>query len=212
MNSRYPIEPLDQRTHRPMTPQQLVKLMLASDNAVSTASLMAEASVHLPRRGTRWIASFRNEFGRQQTKTTSRTEYLEALAIARQWEAEARKRRTPQSNPPKGASFRVAPGSSERDLGCLTQREVAAIMNLTERGVRQIEKRAIEKLRRHPAFGHLWRQYLAGELDESVFAPSMGSSLSADEVAVLITLTSGPFERRALHKAVLIINANSQPV
>ena len=215
MNIRYPIENLDQPKgpkQGPLTFEQFVEMVLESDNAVSIASLIAEASVHLPRRGTRWIASFRNEFGRQQTKTTSRTDYQEALAIARHWEEEARKRRTPQSNPPKGASFRVAPNSSARDLGCLTQREVAAIMRLTERGVREIEKRAIAKLRRHPAFGRLWRQYLAGELGESGFKHSIGSNLSAAEVAVLITLTSTPFERQALHKVMLFIDATSQPI
>jgi DNA-directed RNA polymerase sigma subunit (sigma70/sigma32) len=52
----------------------------------------------------------------------------------------------------------------------LTQKEVAVIMKLSERSIRQIEKRAIRKLMQHPALRQIWRDYLAGELDEDQLA------------------------------------------
>jgi Sigma-70, region 4 len=41
-----------------------------------------------------------------------------------------------------------------------TQREIALLMGLSERAVREIEKRALRKLRQHPAMRGLWREWI----------------------------------------------------
>ena len=41
------------------------------------------------------------------------------------------------------------------------------ILRISERAVRQIEKRAIEKLRRHPVLQGLWREMKTGDIKEA---------------------------------------------
>jgi Sigma-70, region 4 len=52
-----------------------------------------------------------------------------------------------------------------------TQKEIAIFMGLSERAVREIEKRALRKLRQHPAMRALFREWIgegatsAGDLE-----------------------------------------------
>ena len=137
--------------------------MLLDDPDVPSAKGLIEASVRRPARGKRWIASFRNQVGRQEWKSTGLTDKSAALILAKEWEAaERRKRGFVKNPPPQKALIRVT-GGGKGDTGLFTQKEVAAILQVSERAVRAIERRAIEKLRRHPALRQLWREWATGE-------------------------------------------------
>ena len=77
------------------------------------------------------------------------------------------------SQPARPARLRVrrrkGEGTSPRfpQIGPLSQAEVAAVLNLTERGVRAVEKRALAKLRAHPLMRQLLREYLTGETGDA---------------------------------------------
>jgi len=165
--------------------------------------ILAEASVHLPRRGTKWVALFMgSEPGRQVWRSTGLTDRAAALALARKWEAQARKQRLVQGGRPKPASVRVRrsrSGTSGSTL--LTQKEVAALLGMSERGVRNVEKRALAKLRRHPALRSLWGQ-IKGETSECAIAWAAG------EVATLFSLANGPHERHALKRLFGLVVRN----
>jgi DNA-binding XRE family transcriptional regulator len=81
----------------------------------------------------------------------------------------------------------------------LTQAEVAMLLNLSERSVREIEKRAFRKLRAHPMLRELWQQFLAGELEEST------SSLSLHEIAALFQLAHTSEESHVLRKVLRLV-------
>jgi AspT/YidE/YbjL antiporter-like protein len=96
------------------------------------------------------------ERGNQVWRSTGLTDRDAALAQARTWEAEARIQRQALGKQPRRAAVRVRRSSAESGgFGPLTQREVAALMKLSERAVRNIEKRALGKLKNHPALGML---------------------------------------------------------
>jgi hypothetical protein len=46
---------------------------------------------------------------------------------------------------------------------CFTQKQVALALGMSERGVREAERRALEKLRHHPLLQHIWQQYQRGQ-------------------------------------------------
>jgi transcriptional regulator len=91
--------------------------------------------------------------------------------------------------------------SSPADSAPLTQKEVAALLGMSERGVRNIEKRALAKLRNHPALRSLWGQ-IKGETSESATA------WSSEEVAALFALADGPVERQALKRLFGLVVRN----
>jgi len=157
--------------------------------------ILAEASVHLPRRGTKWVALFTGpEPGRQVWRSTGLTDRDAALALAREWEAQARRQRLARGRRPRPASMRVRRSTSgTAGPAPLTQKEVAALLGMSERGVRNVEKRALAKLRRHPALRSLWSQ-IKGETSESATA------WTAEEVAALFAMADGPHERHALKR------------
>ena len=157
--------------------------------------ILAEASVHLPRRGTRWVAVFTGtEPGKQIWRSTGLTDRVAALALARKWEAQARRHRLAQGTRQRPAAVRVRRASSGTNQpGALTQKEVAALLGMSERGVRNVEKRALAKLRQHPALRSLWSQ-IKGETSESATA------WTAKEVAVLFALGDASNERQALKR------------
>jgi Sigma-70, region 4 len=155
--------------------------------------VLAEASVHLPRRGTKWVAVYTGpEHGKQIWKSTGLTDRTAALALARKWEAQARRQRLAQ-----GAWQRPGTGGPAR----LTQKEVAALLNMSERGVRKAEKRALAKLRKHPALRSLWGQ-IKGETSESAI------TWQAEEVAALFALAAGSQERQALKRLFGLVVRN----
>jgi hypothetical protein len=176
-----------------MTPEDLADILLEWNVKPPLGWLLDEASAHRPRRGARWVASFRNERGKQQWKTTGLTDYKVALRLAREWEEQARRKRASQGALAKGRS------TTGRALGGLTQPEVAAVLQISVRAVRQIEHRAIEKLRQNPALRRLWLEYLKGEMEESV-PGAAAYRLSFDEIVALFHLTATQFERQALGK------------
>src|SRR4029077_10487907 len=73
-----------------MKPTIIVNILLEGNNWVRV--LMGEASIHLPRRGKKWVASFTGLAG-QQWKSTGTADYAIALARAREFEAAARVQR-----------------------------------------------------------------------------------------------------------------------
>jgi hypothetical protein len=181
-----------------MNPEDLVDILLEWDIKPPLGWLIDEASAHRPRRGARWVASFRDETGKQRWKTTGLTDYKLALSLAREWEAQARRKRVSRGTLVKGRS------TTGRGLGGLTQLEVAAVLRISVRAVREIEQRAMEKLRRHPGLRHVWQEFLRGEIEES--APGAAAyRLSFPEIVALFQLTASPFERQALGKVLDLI-------
>jgi hypothetical protein len=142
-----------------MEPEKIVDILLGSDEPVDARSLI-EASVHLPRRGRRWVASYRGETGRQVWRTTGLRDRAAALALAQGWEAVARRKRAAQPVLPRKPPLRVRPGGPG-----LTQKEVGLVLGLSERAVRSIEKQALAKLR--DALRGVWREWKGGEVQEA---------------------------------------------
>jgi Sigma-70, region 4 len=192
-----------------MGPKEIVEILIETDGRVDARSLV-EVSVHLPRRGSRWVASFRDETGRQVWRTTGLRDREPALVLARRWEGEAKGRRAAQGAMPPKPIIRVRPGSGERELGLLTQREVAAIMRISERTVRSIEKRAFDKLRRHPALRDFWREHETGEIAEAALPARRAWALSRVEIAAVNGLAQTPIERQALRKLLALTQGGNQ--
>jgi len=185
-----------------MGPKEIVEILIHADGPVCVRSLI-EASVHLPRRSSRWVAAFRGENGRQVWRTTGLREREPALVLAKRWEKEARQKRAAQGALPRKPTIRVRPGSAEREAGLLTQQEVASLLHLSLRTVRETERSAFEKLRRHPALRDLWQEWVTGEVKEALPTPSAWT-LSRAEIAAVWALTRTPFERHALRKVIAL--------
>ena len=170
--------------------QQIVEILLAGEPR------LVEATVHLPKRGTVWVAAFTGPAGRQMWRTTGLTDRNQALLVARKWEADAREERARLGRTPRTPVWRVRRPASETPTGPMTQKEVAMLLGISERAVREIEHRALRKIRSHPLMREVWRQYLAGELDEEQLI------LTAAEIEALYNLVSSTEERRLLQKVL----------
>jgi hypothetical protein len=147
---------------------------------------LAEASVHKPKRGRVYMAVFTGPRGGQIWRSTGRKDREQALVLARQWEAQARSQRARAGLADKKPSWRVRRPASSTGICLLSQREVGMLLNLSERAVRQIERRAFEKLRSHPLMRQIWQQYLAGELEEH------RATLSKEEVEAVSNMARTP--------------------
>jgi hypothetical protein len=135
----------------PMNATLLVRRLLEDDQ-----SRLAEATVRLPPRGSRWIAVYTGDApGEQVARSTGLTDREAALDLARQWETEARERRAQNQHRVGAGALRAGHAGP----GALTQAQVAAILNLSPRSVRAIEKRAVRKLRRHPLVRQMWKEF-----------------------------------------------------
>lgn len=178
-----------------MKPSQIVQKLL--EEAEWVRALIGEASVHRPRRGKIWVASFTGSNG-QQWKSTGTTDRALALVRANEFAAAARAQRANSGSPdnPRKPGLRQVAGASG---GGLTQREVGLVLGLSERAVRAIERRALQKLARHPDLRELWRDYLAGGLTEQT------QRLSLPEIQALVGLTRSRAERAALRKALALV-------
>jgi hypothetical protein len=185
-------------------PNELVEILIQSDGPVCARALI-EVSVHLPSRATRWVAAFRDETGRKVWRSTGLREREPALALAKEWEADAKRKRAAQGAAPPRLTIRVRPGST-----CLSQKEVAAILRISERAVRQIEKTAIEKLRRHPVLKGIWREWETGELKEAMSRAASPWQLSRAEIVAVYALALTPVERRALQKLLALAQGGSR--
>jgi hypothetical protein len=160
---------------------------------------LIEATVRLPPRSGIWVAVYTgSEPGKQIWRTTGLTDREAALTLARKWETEARRQRAASSVLSRKPTIRVRYGSGEAAIGLLTQKEVAAVLGLSVRAIREIERRAFEKLRRHPALRQFWREHVIGDVEENV----RSHDFSRPEVAALFGLVRTRLERRALHKVL----------
>ncbi|MHB8524108.1 MAG: sigma factor-like helix-turn-helix DNA-binding protein [Limisphaerales bacterium] len=164
-----------------------------------------EASVRRPPRGTRWIAVFTGPVpGQQIWRSTGMRDRAAALALAKKWEAQARQQRAASRRVPTKPSVRVRRGSGEAAAGLLNQKQVGAIMGLSVRTVRDIERRAFGKLRRHPALRQFWREHVTGGVEEAVASPDLDGA----EIAALFNLTRTALEQQALTKLLAMMLAD----
>jgi len=183
-----------------LTADRIVELLLDPE--------LIEATVRRPPRSRIWVAVFTGkEPGKQVWRTTSLTDRDAALALARQWEAEARRERAASGPLTRKPTIRVRRGSGEAAVGLLSQKEVAALLGLSVRAIREIERRAFEKLRRHPALRRFWREHGTGDVMDSVES----GALDRAEVTALFGLTKTPLERRALRRLLVAILPDRLP-
>jgi len=192
-----------------MTAEYLVNKLIGADYPQSARNII-EASVRLPPRGSRWIATYTDENGKQVWKSTGQRDRTAAQVVADKWAAEAKRKRAAQGGPPRKPTIRVRHGSGEHALGLFTQAETAAILNISERAVRAIERRAFEKLRNHPALKDFWREWQTGELKEGALPTPMEMALSQPEIVALYGLAEDPMERQALRKLIALTQASSE--
>jgi hypothetical protein len=181
---------------RPATAGDVVRVLL--DDEPLSETPVCEASVHLPRRSRVWQAAFTGPNGGQIWRSTRLTDRDQALLVARKWEAEARAQRTRSGRRTQKPIWRLRRSDRSRRSG-FTQREVGLLLNMSERAVRQAERRAFEKLRNHPLLRQVWRQYLGGELDEDQ------PNLTLAEIQALFRVTRTPEERHLIEKIVRMI-------
>jgi DNA-binding CsgD family transcriptional regulator len=189
-------------------PKEIVEILIETDGPVSARRLV-EVSVHLPRRGTKWVASFRDERGRHIWRSTGLREREPALALGKRWEADAKRRRAAQPAVPTRLTIRVRPSSAERQQGCLTQAEVATFLRISQRTVREIERRALAKLRSHPALQDFWREWQTREIKETRLPIAKQWVLNRAEVAAVYALAETPAERQVLRKLLALTQGGS---
>lgn len=149
-----------------MGPHEIVAILIENSAQVCARRLI-EASVHLPSRSTRWVATYRDATGWQVWRSTGLRNRRSALRVAKRWEVDARRQRSARGGLPRKPTIRVRPGSRERELGLLTQDEVAARLGISQRGVREIERRAFDKIRRHPALRGFWHDWTSGAIKKT---------------------------------------------
>src|SRR2546426_203837 len=85
--------------------------------------------------------------------------------------------------------------------GELSQKEVAMILNISERAVREIERRAFAKLRSHPLLKKIWQEY-SSEVDENDLR------LTPAEIEAIFCLAKSPSEHEALDKLLRLIQGH----
>jgi Sigma-70, region 4 len=182
----------------PKAATTIVSTLLGEQSLATTP--VCEASVHLPRSGSIWVAAFTGPNAGQVWRSTGLTDHDEALRLTRKWEAEARAQRLNLGGTRSTPFLRIRreqPGSAR--LGPLTQREVAQLLKMSERGVRAVERRAFKKLRQHPLMRQVWQQFLAGELDEHQLG------LTQEEIEALFNMARTPEERFLIEKVLRLI-------
>ena len=155
------------------------------------------------------MATFRDGSGRQFWKSTGLTDRRAALAVAHKLEREAKRKHAAKGSLAKKPTIRVQRGSGKSEPGVLTQREVAVFLGISERAVRDIERRAIEKLRHHPALRALWREWKTGEVEEAAHAGAGRWGLSSSEIAAVYALAQTPEEREVLRRVLALVGARA---
>ncbi len=98
-----------------------------------------------------------------------------------------------------GEAYAPRPPRGRLHLSGLTQKETAFVLGLSERCVRNVEIRALRKLKQHPKLRDLWRQYLGGELGEAA------STLTASETQALLGLARNRTEWETILKVLSIV-------
>jgi hypothetical protein len=177
-----------------VTPTQLVSRLL--DGEAQSPTSLREASAHRPRRGKIWVAYYTGlEPGQQVSRTTGLTDYPAALAQAREWEAQVKAQRAARGQK-RTPTLRVRRPAANTASGPLTQREIALLLGMSERGVRNVEKRALRKLAKLPFLSQFWSQYLKGELPEGL------EDLTPEEKSALLGLARTPNELFVMRKVL----------
>ena len=179
---------------------------LRRDDQCPSAREIIEASVHRPRRGRLYVASFRDETGRQRWQRTGLSDRKAALILAQELEDQARRRRGLGSRHQQKALVRVTAGGGAGSEGLFTQREVAALLRISERAVRNIERQAIEKLRRHPDLRAIWQEWVKRGIKEGV-VPAGSWELNRSEIAALYGLAQTPAERALMRRLLVWIGS-----
>lgn len=87
----------------------------------------------------------------------------------------------------------LPPKSGRRSVGQFTQNEIARLVTLSPRTIREIEKRAIRKLMRHPGLRALWREW-TGNVSEAAVPAGGGCQLSEMEMTAVYSLARNPAE------------------
>jgi hypothetical protein len=172
---------------------------LLLDEARLADVIVCEASVHRGKRSRIWIASFTGSAGGQVWRSTGLTDRNQALRLARRWEAEARTQRSVAGHTATKPILRVRHRETSKGVEPLSQCEVAILLGISERAVRLVERRAIQKLLNHPSLRQVWRRYLAGELDESEW------NLTQEEIRALFKLAQTAKEWLLLKKVMRIV-------
>lgn len=170
--------------------KEIVRFLLTDE----TPALLHEATVHRPKRGRVWVATFAGSDGRQVWRSTGLTNKHQALLVARRWEARARQER--MGRPTRKPIVPIGGGGQG-----LSQREIALFLKISERAVRQIERRAVEKIKRDRQLYQLWQAYLAGELEEAKM------ELTAVEIEALFGLARTPEEQLVIRKVLRLVHA-----
>ena len=176
----------------------IVEWLLAKDEIYQNTAIL-EASVHRPRRGRVLVATFSGPTGGQVWRSTGLTNREQAQLVARRWEAEARAQRDQLGGRTAKPTLPARPPEPALRRGLITQREVAVLLNMSERGVREVERRAFCKLRNHPLLRQVWRQFLAGELDERRLG------LTREEIVALFAVARTSEERRLIQNLVPLV-------
>ena len=172
---------------------------ISLDESPLAKALVSEASVHRPTRSRNWVATFTASNGGRTWRTTGLTDRNQALLLAKRWEAEARAQRIAAGRTAAKPTLRTghrAPGTG----GPLTQKEVALLLKISERAVRLVERRAMQKPFNHPSLKQVWRRYLAGELDEGEW------NLTPEEISALFRLARTAQEWLVLRKVTRMVN------
>jgi Sigma-70, region 4 len=178
------------------TAQRIVQILLEQPVADNP---LAEASVHRPKRGRIWMAVFTGPAGGQTWRSTGLTDREQALLVARRWEAEARAQRARVGHTNRKPVWRVRRAEPGSGTPPLTQKEVAQLLHMSERSVREIERRAFQKIRNHPVMRQIWQKYLAGELEEQQ------RMLTSAEVEAVLNAAQTSEERHLIQKVLRII-------
>ena len=89
--------------------------------------------------------------------------------------------------------------STQAPVVGLTQKDVATLLGISERAVRNIEKRALAKLGKHPVMRELWDEYQALLAADSALGES-DAGLTPAEIRALWGLTRTTGERFLLRK------------
>ena len=177
--------------------QEIVRALLGDNQPPPIP--VSEASVHRPNRGRIWIAVFTGPQGGQVWRSTGLADREQALLVARTWEAEARTLRARAGHANRTPVIRVRRSGQPLGDGPLSQREIGLLVGMSERAVRNVERRVIEKLRRDPVLREAWQEYLAGNLDEQHVI------LTRLEVEALLSLARTPEERSLVQKVLRLI-------
>ncbi len=139
------------------------------------------------------------ELGTQVARSTGLSDKAAAMALAKEWEARARRQREARKAQAKGQP------QPFRGTGGLTQEEISILLNISERAVRAIEKRALRKLREHPVLKRIWREF-SESLPTTVSATTMTPDrINGSEATAFLGLARTPLEARVLRKILAIV-------